>query len=171
MTSLTELKLPTGIEVARLHEPDAHKILELCQGNPLYYESLDRPPSLEWVLGDFGTLPPGRTLEDKLYLGFYQSDALCAVLDIVFGYPCPHIAYIGFFMVAAPVQGRGLGSELIAHVLAWFGALGYARVRLGVVEGNPQAKAFWTKCGFDFTGESGVAYGKRVLAMERSVCE
>ena len=41
--------------------------------------------------------------------------------------------------------------------------LGYQKIRLGVDKGNPQSFAFWSKNGFQVTGETEYIHMERVL--------
>ena len=64
----------------------------------MYYEFCPPFVTRESVLDDMTALPPGKTFEDKFYVGFFRENRLAAVMDVVFNYPDSHTAYIGFFM-------------------------------------------------------------------------
>lgn len=89
-------KLSGKYAVRELTEEDADIIYELCAGNPMYYEFCPPFVTRESVLDDMTALPPGRTFEDKFYVGFFRENRLAAVMDVVFNYPDSHTAYIGF---------------------------------------------------------------------------
>ena len=145
--------LSAACTVRPLLPPDAARVLPLLRGNAIFYRYHPPAPTLESISEDMTALPPGRTPQDKHYVGFFRQDELLAVLDLVLHYPSPEAAMIGFFMVDVRWQGQGIGSRLIADVLAALAAQGFARVRLAVDEGNPQSRAFWLKNGFAMTGE------------------
>ena len=146
--------LSTGYTVRRLTSADADRIYALCCGNPQFYEY--HPPFVtrESILEDMTALPPGKTFDDKYFVGFYNGDALVAVMDLIDGYPDDTTAHIGFFMMDADCQGKGVGSAIIGDVIAHLRAAGFRKVRLGVDKGNPQSFAFWRKNGFRVASES-----------------
>ncbi|WP_067541968.1 GNAT family N-acetyltransferase [Nocardia crassostreae] len=96
-----------------------------------------------WVVG-----PPGVTVVavdgDRL-LGTANSDA---------NRPGPgsHIASASF-MVATDARGRGVGTALCGHVLAWAKARGFAGMQFNsVAESNHRAVDLYKRAGFDIIG-------------------
>lgn len=140
--------LSSQYEVRALGEADAEEILRLCRANTLFYDYCEAQPTREQVLTDLRVTPPGKDPSDKYYLGFYRGGTLMAVLDLIDGYPEPEIAYLGFFMMNAAFQGRGLGSAIITELAAALKDLGKTAIRLGIDKGNPQSTHFWKKNGF-----------------------
>ena len=55
-------------------------------------------------------------------------------------------------MTAVQVQDMGVGSRLIQDLCDFLKSIGYEKIRLGWVKGNPQAEHFWHKNGFRETG-------------------
>ena len=106
-------------------------------------------------------LPPGKDAADKYYVGFFDHEALVAVMDFVLGYPDPDVAFIGFLMVDSACQGQGIGSQIVADCAECWRKLGFRRIRLGVDKGNPQSGSFWKKNGFAMVGEN------RYIVMEQ----
>ena len=100
-------------------------------------------------------LPPHKDPSDKYYIGFFEDDDLIAVMDLITAFPDEKTAFIGFFMTDTPVQNMGTGSSIIEGVCSFLRIAGFSNVRLGWVQGNPQAAHFWHKCGF---AETGVSY-------------
>lgn len=142
-----------GYAVRPLGQGDVEAILRLYSGNPQFFEAMSSPATRESVLGDLTAPPPGKTSEDKHFLGFYDGETLIAVMDWVDGYPDRQTAFIGLFMVEAAFQGRGVGSVIVRDGLEKMARAGFKRVRLGYVETNGQSEAFWRKNGFAPTGE------------------
>ena len=135
--------------VRRLTEADAAQVCcTLMQGNPLFYRYHPPQPTPESIRTDMTALPPGKAMEDKWFVGFYDGDCLIAVMDLILNYPAADTAFIGLFMTAHDRQGCGLGSRILRDCMARLAAAGYHRLRLAVDEGNPQSLAFWTKNGF-----------------------
>lgn len=146
---------------------DAPAMLALCEGNPLYYQHYGEPPTLKNLRADLTALPPGRTSEDKYFVGFYHEGGLIALLDLITGYPAPGTVYIGWFITDAATQGRGLGTEIISELLSVLKQAGFDTVRLAYVQSNPQSARFWRKNGFLPAGPL-VENGPRTLqVMER----
>lgn len=219
--------LSARYSVRSLNEADLDAMLALCAGNPLFYQYHPPLATRESILADMYALPPGKTPEDKLFLGFFAPgtvnavpgkasalpaphafqqpasgcaadgpapaagpapDAGCAaegtapalpgppcrtpgqlaaLMDLILDHPRPGTAHIGLFMVDGALQGRGVGSAIIADCVAALAAHGFDTVRLGVDEGNPQSLAFWTKNGFALTGERTLWEHGAYLPMQR----
>ena len=68
--------LSTKYKVKKMGEEDAPIIFNLLSGNPLYFEYCPPKPSIESVLNDLRALPPGKSLIDKFYLGFFNDNQL-----------------------------------------------------------------------------------------------
>lgn len=163
--------------VRALGEGDVEEILAICAANPLFFRYHPPAATRQSIREDLRALPPGKALADKFYLGFFAPEGaegagtLAAVLDLILGWPRADTAYLGLFMVAGPLQGRGVGSGIIAGCLARLAALGFSTVRLAVDEGNPQSLAFWQKNGFVLTGERIPCPAGAYLPMERGLGE
>ena len=71
-----------------------------------------------------------------------------AVMDLIDDYPEPDMAFIGFFMMNAALQGKQIGTAIIRDVCEYLKQTGITVVRLAYAEDNPQAGHFWNKNGF-----------------------
>ena len=113
MGRLNVRKFSHSLDVRYVTEADFQDIAALCAGNPLYYKYYGSPaPAAEDIRADLEALPPGKSKRDKYYLSAYGPDGrLTAVLDLVVGYPDAETAWIGFFMLDAGLQGRGLATR------------------------------------------------------------
>ena len=105
----------------RLTEADAAQVCTLMQGNPLFYRYHPPQPTPESIRTDMTALPPGKAMEDKWFVGFYDGDCLIAVMDLILNYPAADTAFIGLFMTAHDRQGCGLDSRILRT--AWPGCL------------------------------------------------
>lgn len=159
--------LAPGYTVVPLTEEDIPAMLALSEGNPLFYQHCPPPPTAEGLAADLTALPPGKSLADKHFLGFWREDRLAAVLDLIDGYPAADTAWIGLFMTARETQGKGEGTALIECLLRRLEERGFARVGLAYAKGNPQSQAFWQKNGFTPTGREKDAGGYTAVVMER----
>ena len=93
--------LSSTFSVRKLDETDIPWLYELCRGNPLFYRY--HPPFVtkEDLKQDQQALPPGKTKDDKYYIGFFSGGQPMAVMDLILGYPQANTAFIGFFMMEA----------------------------------------------------------------------
>ncbi len=148
---------------------DVDKILALCAENEQFYRYHPPLATRESILADMTALPPGTGAENKHYLGFFDGDALIAVLDLIEHYPQQNTAYIGFFMTKKERQGCGLGTSLIGKLFDELRKEKFCRVRLAIDRGNPQSKAFWEKNGFALMGEEFPHGDSAYLLMERAL--
>lgn len=152
-----------AFQMRRLGERDVDAILALCEGNRLFYQYHPPMATRESILADMTALPPGKGMEDKAYVGFFEGKKLVAVLDWISGYPAKETAWIGLFMVSVEKQGKGVGSGIIRDMAASLKAVGYREIQLGVDKGNPQSLAFWTKNGFEVLREDGyIVMGREI---------
>lgn len=156
-----------GLTARELTEQDVSRMLHMAQGNPLYYQYLGIHPDAQNIAQTLAALPPRRTMADKHIFGWFDGDRLCALMDLIARHPQDDVAFIGWFMVDAPMQGRGLGRRLVAQVLDVLRTEGVREVRLGRVEGNPQSRAFWQACGFTDTAAGYDTDGYHVTVMHR----
>ncbi len=158
-----------GFAVRELTVADVPEMLRLAQGNPLYYEHMLCEPTQENLAADLIALPPQRTMADKHFIGWFDGGRLVAMMDLIARHPQEDMAFIGWFMVDAGRQNRGLGRQLVQRVLRMLADEGVREVRLGRIEGNPQSERFWRICGF---AENGLTYdmdGYRVIVMQKEL--
>ena len=144
-------KLSNTYDIKYLTGQDIPKIMELCKGNPQYYEHCPPEVSEESIRKDMTALPPRKTKDDKHYFGFFEGDSLVAVMDLIEKYPDENTAFIGFFMMNKDLQSNGIGSRIISDVCNVL-KKSFTHIRLGYVSTNMQARNFWMKNGFDHTG-------------------
>jgi ribosomal protein S18 acetylase RimI-like enzyme len=64
----------------------------------------------------------------------------------------PDALVLDGLFVAAAMRGRGVGTRLVAAVLAEAAARRYPEVRLDVIESNARARALYERLGFRATG-------------------
>ena len=124
--------------------------------------------TLENIMEDLSRTPPGKTADDKYFLGFFQKDqTLIAILDLIFDYPKPQVAYIGLFMLDVSEQGKGTGSNIMKGVFKQLANQGITCVRLGCIHGNVEAASFWKRNGFYSLKEQLQAVDDQVDLMEK----
>lgn len=150
-------RLSNTYDVRKLTIEDVDMIHAFCAGNTQYYEYCGKECSVELTENDLVALPPGISMEQKYYVGFFERSKLVAVMDLIDGYPDTRTAYIGFFMMNHDLQGQGIGSKIISEVFHYLHQLGFTHCRLGIDRDNPQSNHFWKKNGFQVIRE--VEYG------------
>ena len=140
--------------VRELTVSDIPQMLRLAKSNPQYYEHMRMQPDEENLAESLLALPPGRTPADKHFFGWFCGGRLVAMMDLICRHPREDMAFIGWFILDAEYQGKGLGKCLATDVLHMLGSQGVREVRLGRIIGNPQSEGFWRACGFQDTGLS-----------------
>lgn len=156
-------KLSAKYKVRRLDKEDVDIIYNMSYPNVIFYQYHPPVVTEESILMDMEALPPGKSEEDKLYLGFFEKETLVAVMDLILKYPEEKTAYIRLFMTDIKYQNKGIGSHIIEEVAEQLKLCGYLKVRLGVDKGNPQSFAFWTKNQFKIVAE------KEYVIMEKNL--
>ena len=157
-------KLSTIYKISRMEENDVSLILDLENGNPLYFNYCPPKPSKQTVLNDLQALPEGKNRDDKFYIGFFDRNRLVAIMDFIVSFPIKETIYIGLFMMDCKDSGQGKGTLIIHEALTAFKKEGFNKVRLAYMKGNPQSKRFWEKCGFTENGiEKENEHGKAIV--------
>ena len=156
-------EISKNYQVRRLGRDDVDAIYELCRENRIFYRYHEPFVTKESILDDMEALPPGKSREDKYYVGFFDGGSLAAIMDLILGYPEKNTAFIGLFMTDVRYQHRGVGSQIVSGLAAYLSSCGCGKIRLGVDKGNPQSHAFWTKNRFQTIGEV------RYIVMEREI--
>ena len=151
-----------------LTEKDIPSILSLYESNPLYFQYCPPKPNLASVKEDMLRLPEGKAKADKFYVGFWNNSKLVAVMDFVYAYPDEETVFIGLFMVDQAYQRKGIGSQIVTEVLAYF-TKNFRKVRLAYVKGNSQSQHFWEKQGFKPIGSEVKQELYTVVIVEQSL--
>ena len=161
--------LSNQYSVRDLLPADAEMVYDALKNNTIFYEYHPPMVTVESILQDMAALPPNKGYEDKHYIGFFLDDVLVAVMDLIENYPRPGTAMIGFFAMNSHLQGSGIGTAIISESVTYLAQLSFEKVRLGIDNGNPQSKSFWTKNGFKLTGEEFPNDFSSVFMMERKL--
>ena len=162
--------LSSQYSVKRITETDISAVYRLAKSNSKYYEYMNTVPTRESLTEIISDLPDGAQRNCKHFVGFYNDDdVLVAVLDLITGYPEGDDAFIGWFMVDGAMQGRGVGSQIIADVRAAMKAAGYDYMSLAVIKKNEEALKFWNEQGFRIVEETVSTDGYEVYKMARDI--
>lgn len=141
----------------------------LYRENPQYFQAMGLEIPGENLWEDLVAVPPGKSVMDKCFLGFWEGETLVAVLELLADYPEADTVYIGLFMMAASRQGAGEGSRIMEEVFTWLKSDGFTRVELEYTYGNQQSEAFWKKNGFRCNGEIRSLENYATVGMERTL--
>ena len=146
------INITDKFQIERIEHNDIQKVLGLMNSNPEYFKYCPPKPSVGTIENDLIALPPNMTMNDKYYLGFYDSSELVGILDLIIGYPNKNSAFIGLFMIDKKFQNKHIGTNIINDITNYFTLNGYNEIRLGYAIGNDKAKSFWEANGFCPTG-------------------
>lgn len=141
-------KLSKRYDVRKLNLDDVEMIYTFCKSNTQYYKYCGKVISTELIESDIKIAPPGISMEQKYYIGFFENSMLVAIMDLIAGYPNNNSVFIGFFMMNAKLQGTGIGSKIISEVLYYLQNQEFKKCQLGIDKDNPQSNHFWRKNGF-----------------------
>jgi len=160
------LRLVTGgaDEMAALQ-----RVLEAA---PTYFQTVTGlPPGPAEAQSTFTALPPGKIYDDKRVWGLYAGDDMIGCADVIRGYPVSDRAVIGLLLLAEQWQRQGFGRAfalLVEQMIAAWPEI--TTLRIGVVEQNVGALAFWRKLGYGETGEvksADQSYVGNVVVLEK----
>ncbi len=140
-------------DVESISDRDIPALYAFCKENSKYFEYMKSEPTARGLTEDLYVTPPGISLGDKHFVGFYEAGALVAILDLISGYPSADTAFIGWFMTRKSLHGTGLGSQIISVLLGLLRGEGFSHVQLGCIKENVEAEGFWRKHGFLICGD------------------
>jgi len=141
-----------GYVIAPIRYVDIAALQAMLESDPAYFAMIQGAPAAcneaENLAAD---LPAGRTPADKFALLVRDSTRrLCAVIDLVRGYPEPRIWFLGLLFVAPHARGGGLGTRQLQAICAHAEEQGGAALRLGVLQANTRARSLYDRNGFRF---------------------
>lgn len=112
------------------------------------------PPAPAEALSLYTALPEGKSYDDKFVFGIHLAEAMIGCVDLIRGYPNAATAMLGLLLLSEKHQRRGAGRRAYALIEQLVhGWNGCNRVRIAVVRSNDEVLPFWTKLGFQPTGE------------------
>ena len=158
-----------GYNIRKIDDKTIDDVFRLCSNNTFYYECLQENVSMRGVQNIINEFPPDCTTKNKIFAGIYKDCQLVAIIDLIDAYPNKTTVFIGLFMVARNLQGSGVGSAIINNLTNFLKVNNYKCCRIGVVEKNLPAIKFWSKLGFEFTGEKYTHDKYKVLMMEKTL--
>jgi ribosomal protein S18 acetylase RimI-like enzyme len=156
----------TGCFGVRLDESRKDELQAFYEGCADYVELITgQPPGPDEAEELLGSLPRGKTHDDKFVIGLFDAPGhMIGVLDVVRDYPKAAEWFLGLLMLAPGWRSRGLGERVYRRLEEWVRASGGAAIHLIVQEQNPGALRFWQRMGFDVRG-----MGKQQLKTRENV--
>lgn len=169
MMQICPEKLSDRYRVVDANNIGFEELYALYRSNKSYFDHFSLPPSRERLVRDMTMLPDGCSKEQKHFLAFFDGDRLTAIMDLISGYPDEQTCYIGLFMVAAELHGRGIGTEIITGLCDALGKTGCKALRLAYGKDYPAAGGFWTKNAFVPIKEVVLEEYGEVIAAQRAI--
>lgn len=160
-------ELSSKYQVRKMTASDIDTIYKLSIGNPMFYKYCSPYVTKESIANDMNALPPGTSIDDKFYVGYFSNNELIAVMDLIFSYPNKNTAWIGLFMMNQDYQGKGNGSNIVEECVTHLKHLGFESIQLAFAKGNSQSEAFWKKNGFNKTGSESKNEKYTAVIMQR----
>jgi RimJ/RimL family protein N-acetyltransferase len=144
----------------------------VLESSPAYFHTITGlPPGPAEAQSTFTALPRGKGYDDKRVWGLYAGDDMIGCADVIRGYPVRDKAIIGLLLLAEPWQHRGFGRAfalLVEQMIAAWPEI--TTLRIGVIEQNVGALAFWRKLGYIENGEvksTDRSYAGKVVVLEK----
>lgn len=106
--------------------------------------------------------PPSAQPAQKAAFLLQAGGRAVGVLEEVSGWPEPWTVFIGLYLLRDDCRGQGLGRRFLERMEQRWRKQGIRRVRLAVLDNNPEGRAFWRAMGFQETGEA-APYQERAL--------
>ena len=143
----------TGEFVARPAErEDTGEIQAFIESNPEYWLlTHGHPPLANDAAKSFDWHPPAdMSYSEHLSLLVRHSSTreILAQIDVATDLLATGVYHLGFFMTATRTHGSGFAHRLYASYERWAIEHGARWLRLGVVEVNRRAEAFWRRVGY-----------------------
>jgi GNAT superfamily N-acetyltransferase len=163
------VKLPTsplpGLKVVDLLSNGVNTLQAFFEANPLYFLAVNGEPAQPGEADEeiHGELPVGWPFTHKYVFGYRDaSGELEAMANVISDLLAKDIWHIGTFIVATRRHGTGDAQVLYESLERWAQQGGARWMRLGVVEGNARAEAFWERRGYrQVTKREGMLMGKK----------
>ncbi len=165
----TAVDLPASpiqnLSVVNLRNAGELALQKFFEANPPYFLTVHGIPAQEGEAHEeiYGDLPAGWAFNHKYVFGYEDANGKLACMgNVVSDLLAKGVWHVGTFIVATDRHGTGDAKALYASVEEWCSHCGARWMRLGVVEGNARAEAFWERCGYvQVAKREGIVMGQR----------
>jgi len=131
------------------------QIFSVYESNQAFFMLVNgKKATPENSIGDITAIPPNCTTAQKLFVGIWRDDEPIAVLDVITDFPDKQSIWIGLLLIHGDLHGKHIGKKITDALYTSVHDCGYQSIKLGVVENNEKAIAFWTKQGFEYSKKS-----------------
>lgn len=155
----------THYHCERLHQTaaDAQRAQEVLDAAPRFHlQTGGQVATPEDGAELLACIPPSALPGQKAAFLLHEGSRAVGVLEEVSGWPEPWTVFIGLFLLRDDCRGRGLGRQFLELLEQRWRRQGIRRIRLAVLDTNPEGRAFWRAMGFQETGEE-APYQERLL--------
>ena len=154
---------------------DAHNPWDISALNALLQNSLEyflqnngtpvRPDAAQKLFAD---MPSGKTEQDKFMMALFCDSEMLGFADVMRGRPKPEIVVIRLFLISEKMQGKGLGTMMLAELGKLITSWNCSDIELGVCVLNKRGIRFWRKEGFkEIRREQLPGYLDDIIVMRR----
>jgi GNAT superfamily N-acetyltransferase len=165
------------LSVVDLSNSGAPLLQELFETNPQYFLEVHGMPAQPHEAHEeiYGELPAGWPFTHKYVFGYQDLNGkLAGMVNVVSDLLANGVWHLGTFIVATDRHGTGDAKALYFSVEDWCRECGANWMRLGVVEGNARAEAFWSRTGYvQVARREGVVMGQKtnnLRVMAKPLC-
>lgn len=146
----------------------------LFDATPAYYHAITgKVAASNEAENEFVELPPDFPRAEQFIFGFYLDDKLIGCAGMLRGFRSAKKVMLGLLLISEKYQGQGNGARAYAGLEKIMASWpGIDTARLGVVETNADAFAFWHKMGFAENGERREKYPPLIadiIVMEKTI--
>lgn len=147
-----------------LVERDVGDMQQLFNANPDYHLlAAGRPPTPSEAREAFEARPPFPYGKRWFVAIRDERGRLVGIADLLADIFAPRVWTLAWYLLENALHGTGAAAEVYTALEAWMRREGAAWSRLGVVEGNARAAAFWRRKGYvEVRRREGVPYGERI---------
>ncbi len=127
---------------------DANRVMDLFRraGDYARLES-GRDPDLDYLRENFDG-PPSLAREDRFTLALEEGDTLLGTAGYIRNFYEPGEWYMGLLLLDPAIRGQGYGTKLAQRVIDHARREGGSRIRIAVLDANPNARRFWERQGY-----------------------
>jgi GNAT superfamily N-acetyltransferase len=130
-------------------ESDVNNLQTILSAAPGYHFLLEgKLPNPDVALKELKEVPPGKSECDKYFYGIQLSNKYIGCFDLVRNYPDFKTAFIGLLLLIESEQNKSYGVQVLQFIKSLAMQWGCTSLRLGVIEKNQRALAFWKREGF-----------------------